>query len=112
MKFTSIDQYIATFPSEVAEILQKIRQVICQTAPELTEGISYNIPTFYLNGKYIIYFAGYKKHVSIYPVQFEGTPFELELAPYVTGKGTAQFKLGEPIPYDLIKKIVKYRVSK
>lgn len=111
-KFEDMDQYIQSFPKDVQEILQKIRKIIKDIIPDSEEVISYQIPTFNLNGKYFIYFAGYKNHVSLYPIHSEGTPFEKELNQYISGQGTAKFPLSEPIPYDLIKKIVEFKLNR
>lgn len=105
---TSIEEYIARFPPEVQEILEKIRTTIRKAAPEAQETISYDIPTFTLRDIYLIYFAAYKKHISIYPVPTGTAEFNEEIAAYQTGKGTLQFPLDKPIPYGLIRKIVKF----
>jgi uncharacterized protein YdhG (YjbR/CyaY superfamily) len=104
----SIDAYIAGFPCEVQLILEEIRAVICLAAPDATETISYRIPSFELNGTYLIYFAGFKNHVSVYPILSECPEFEDELAPYRSGKATAKFPLDKPIPFPLITKIVQF----
>jgi uncharacterized protein YdhG (YjbR/CyaY superfamily) len=105
----SIDEYIAGFPTDVQEILQKVRSTIREAAPDAEETISYKIPTFTLKGRYLIYFAGYKKHISLYPAPIGVAEFRAELAPYQSGKGTAKFPLAKPIPHDLIARIVKFR---
>lgn len=109
-KLKNIDEYIASFPEEVQSILQKIRLLIAGLAPEATESISYGIPCYKQGCKYLVYFAGYKNHVSIYPVPTGDAGFQKTIAKYQTGKGTLQFQLDEPIPYDLIEKIVKLRL--
>jgi uncharacterized protein YdhG (YjbR/CyaY superfamily) len=106
-----IDDYIASFPQNVQEILKKIRLTIKKAAPAAEETISYKIPTFTLNGTYLIYFAAYKKHVSLYPAPIGQAEFQAELSAYESGKGTAKFPLDKPIPYDLISKIVRFRVK-
>jgi uncharacterized protein YdhG (YjbR/CyaY superfamily) len=106
-----IDDYIAGFPPEVQEILEKIRLTIKQAAPAAAETISYKMPTFTLNGTYLIYFAAYKKHVSLYPAPVGQAEFQAELSAYESGKGTARFPLDKPIPFDLISKIVKFRLK-
>jgi uncharacterized protein YdhG (YjbR/CyaY superfamily) len=103
----NIDEYIAGFSTDVQEILQKIRRTIRNEAPDAQETISYGIPTFTLNGKYLIYFAAYKKHIALYPVPLGDAKFNEEVSVYQTGKGTLQFPLDKPIPFDLIGKIVK-----
>ena len=107
----TIDEYIAGFPKDVQEILEKIRMTIRKAAPDAEETISYAIPTFTQKGKYLIYFAGYKKHIGVYPVPAGDPELNEKLSVYQTGKGTLQFPLDKPIPYDLISKIVKLRVK-
>lgn len=110
-KYKTIDECIADSPEQTKEILQKIRETIHQVAPKAEEAIRYGIPTFRLNDKNLVHFAGYKKHIGFYPAPSGLKAFEKELKPYLAGKGTAQFPLDKPIPYDLIKKITKYRVE-
>jgi uncharacterized protein YdhG (YjbR/CyaY superfamily) len=107
-----IDTYIAKFPPETQKVLKKLRALIRSTAPDVTEKISYGIPAFDLNGHYLIYLAGWKKHIALYPV----TPgvakaFKEEIEPHWSGKGTLQFPLEQPMPMDLIRRIVKFRVK-
>lgn len=106
----TIDEYIAEFPSETRELLQEMRALIREVAPEATETISYAIPTFDLNGKHLVHFAGYAHHVGLYPTPSGMTTFKDELAPYASGKGSARFPLDEPLPVDLIRRIVEFRV--
>jgi uncharacterized protein YdhG (YjbR/CyaY superfamily) len=106
----NIDEYIAGFPPEVQEILQKIRLTIRKAAPKAEEAISYMIPTFKLNGN-LVHFAAYKKHIGLYPAPRGNEAFKEELSAYGGGKGTVQFPLDKPIPYALIRKIVKFRVK-
>ena len=107
----TIDEYIASFPSDVQAILQKILQTIKKTAPGAEEAIRYGIPTFNLNGRYLIYFAAYKKHIGLYPVPTGGAEFNKQISAYQTGKGTLQFPLEKPIPYSLIKQMVKFSIK-
>ena len=107
----NIDEYIAGFQNDVQEILQKVGTTIREAAPDAEERISYQIPTFALRGKYLIYFAAYKKHISLYPAPIGNAEFKAELAAYESGKGTAKFPLDKPIPFDLISRIVKFRVQ-
>jgi uncharacterized protein YdhG (YjbR/CyaY superfamily) len=104
--FSTIDEYVSAQPESVQAILQELRRVIAKVIPDATETISYNIPTFKQNGTYIVYFSGWKDHVSLYP-----TPADMalhsELEPYMSGKGTVKFSLAEPIPYELVEKMVK-----
>lgn len=108
--YTNIDEYISSFPKEVQSILQKVRTTIQQAAPDAVEAIAYGIPTFKLNGN-LVHFGGYKAHIGFYPAPRGIEAFKKELAPYEGGKGTIKFPLSEPIPYDLITKVVKFRVQ-
>lgn len=108
----TIEQYIKTFPKETQLILTKIRQVISNAAPDAVETISYGIPTFKLNGRYLIYFAGYKNHVSLYPISTDELQSIKELQPYQSGKGTAKFPLDKAVPYDMISKIVELKLAR
>lgn len=110
-KAASIDEYIAGFPSETQKVLRQIRATIKNTVPAAEETISYAMPTFTLNNTYLIYFAGYKNHVSIYPVPRGNAAFEKEIARYKSGKGTVQFSLESPLPVNLIIKIIKYSLK-
>lgn len=106
----SIDEYIAGFPPETQEILEELRGLIRAAAPDATETISYAIPTFDLNG-HLVHFAGYEHHVGFYPTSSGIEAFREELTPYKTGKGSAQFPLGQPLPAGLIRRIVEFRVQ-
>ena len=106
-----IDEYIDRFPEDVQNVLHKIRALINEVVPDAEEKISYQIPTFTLNGSYLIYFAGFKNHVSVYPAPRGTEQFKKELAGYEGGKGTVRFPLDQPIPYGLIKRIVKFKVK-
>ena len=106
----NIDEYIATFPDDVQKILERIRATIQKAAPDAQEAISYKIPTFTLNGN-LIHFAAYKKHIGLYPAPRGAEEFKKELSAYEGGKGTVQFPLNKPIPYDLITRIVKFKVK-
>ena len=108
--YTTIDEYIATFPADVQAILQKIRATIRACAPDATEAISSHMPTFKLNGN-LVHFAAFKNHIGFYPVPSGIEKFKKELARYPQGKGSVQFPLDQPIPYALIEKIVKFRVK-
>lgn len=106
-----IDEYVAGFPKDVQAILQKIRTTIRKAAPDAEETVSYQIPTFTLKGHYLIYFAAYQKHVSLYPAPRGVKDFKQELSAYKGGKGTVRFPLDKPVPFGLISRIVKYRVE-
>ena len=110
IKPRSIDEYIAGFPERTRELLEKVRSTIRKAAPKAEETISYAIPCFNLNGNYLVYFAGYKKHISVYPAKKGDAAYEKAVARYRTGKGTYQFPLDKPIPYTLITKIVKFNI--
>jgi uncharacterized protein YdhG (YjbR/CyaY superfamily) len=107
----NIDEYISAFPEDVQNLLQQIRKTISDAAPQATETISYAIPTFRLNGN-LVHFAAFKNHIGFYPAPMGLEAFKDELAPYLAGKGTAQFPIDKPLPLDLIRKIVKFRVEK
>ena len=108
--YKTIDEYIKDFPEEIQNILEKMRETIHETAPEATEAISYQIPTFKLNGN-LVHFAAFKNHIGFFPTSSGITAFKKELSKYNTSRGTVQFPLGKPIPYGLVKKIVKFRVK-
>src|ERR1700693_2124226 len=105
-----IDQYIQAFPPEVQSILQRIRTMVRQAAPKAEEKISYKMPAFTLDGD-LIYFAAFKKHIGIYPPVQGDENLSKELAGYRGEKGNLKFPLDEPIPYALIRRIVKFRVK-
>jgi uncharacterized protein YdhG (YjbR/CyaY superfamily) len=109
-QFKDIDEYIATFPKNVQDILEELRRTIREAAPEATETISYGMPAFKLDGP-LVYFAAHKNHIGFYPTPSGTSAFEKELLPYKRSKGTVQFPITEPIPFDLVKKIVKFRVK-
>lgn len=108
---TSIDAYICAFPHDVYDILEKMRQTIKKAAPEATEAIAYGVPTFKLNGN-LVHFGAYKNHVSFYPGSEAIEVFAHQLSNYECSKGTIKFPLGQPIPYELISEITRYRVRK
>ncbi|MGO4697982.1 iron chaperone [Paenibacillus sp. 2TAB26] len=108
--FETIDQYIAHYSPEIQDILEKIRGVIKVAAPEATEKISYQMPTFVLHGN-LVHFAAYKNHIGLYPAPSGIEAFKQQLSPYKGAKGSIRFPLDEPIPYELIGEIVKYRVA-
>ncbi|OJU15497.1 MAG: hypothetical protein BGN88_07515 [Clostridiales bacterium 43-6] len=108
--FYTIEEYIAQFPSETAGKLQEIRRVIQEAAPQASEKISYQMPTFYLYGN-LVHFAAFQKHIGFYPAPSGVEAFREELSGYKNAKGSVQFPLDQPVPYDLIRKIVLYRVE-
>lgn len=105
-----IDEYISLQPVAIQKLLRKIRTAIKKAAPDAEEKISYQMPTFAQNGN-LVHFAAFKDHIGFFPAPSGKAAFEKELANYKGGKGTVQFPLGEPIPFDLIGKIVRFRVT-
>ena len=105
----NIDEYIAGFPKEVQVILEGIRTTIRKAAPEAEEAIKYRMPTFTLKGN-LVHFAAFKNHIGFYPIPTGIEAFKKELSQYKGGKGSVQFPLDKPIPFDLINRIVKFRV--
>jgi uncharacterized protein YdhG (YjbR/CyaY superfamily) len=109
-QYKTIDEYIKTFPADVQIILQKLRQIIHEAAPEAMEAISYQMPTFKLNGN-LVHFAAFKNHIGFYPTPSGIERFKTELSQYKSSKGAVQFPIDKPIPLDLVKKIVTFRVQ-
>jgi uncharacterized protein YdhG (YjbR/CyaY superfamily) len=107
----NIDEYMEGFPKEVREALQKVRMTIHEAAPEAEEGISYKMPAFSLKEDPLVWFAAFKKHIGFYPAPVGVTEFKDDLSRYGSGKGTLQFPLDEPIPEDLISRVVKLRMQ-
>ncbi len=110
-KAADIDGYIAGFPEDLRLKLSKLRNTIRKAAPGAAEVISYGVPAYRMNGKDIVYFAAFKKHIGIYPAPREAVEFKKELEQFKGGKGTVQFPLGNPLPMSLISRIVKFRVK-
>lgn len=110
-KPNNIDDYIANFPQETQEVLQQMRATIHKVAPGVEEKISYGMPTFNLNKHYLVYFAGYKNHVGLYPAPIGVDEFKEDMKPYKTGKGSIQFPLDRPMPWNLISRIIEYRID-
>jgi len=106
----NIDEYIAGFPPDVQEILEKMRMTIRKAAPDAQETIKYRMPTFVLKGN-LVHFAAFKKHIGFYPVPTGIEAFKNELSVYEGGKGSVKFPLDKPIPFDLISRIVQFRVK-
>lgn len=109
-KFGTMDEYISSFPEEVQVILKDIRETIRETAPGAEEAISYGIPTFKLNGN-LVHFAAFKNHIGFYPAPSGIEAFRKEISRYQHSKGTVQFPIDEPIPFDMIRRIVRFRVK-
>lgn len=107
--FKSVDEYIATHAPDVQAVLQRVRSTIRKAIPKAEEAISYQIPTFKLHGTYAVYFAGWKRHYSLYPARRSlVAAFKDDLAPYAVNKGTIRFPLSEPVPVKLIGRIAKF----
>ena len=104
-KFETVDEYVASFPRDVQRTLESVRAAIRAAVPETTERISYGIPTFALDGKYVVYFSGWKEHISLYPIPEADPALERELKPHLAGKGTLKFPLTKPMPLDLIARV-------
>lgn len=106
-KATTVDEYLAGIPDEVRPILQKVRETIRSTIPDAEETISYGIPTFRLAGKYVLYFAGWKTHVGVYPVSRGDDEFEQAVGPYRAAKDSLHFSYAKPIPFELIARVAR-----
>lgn len=110
IKNETIDAYISSYDEVVQPILKELRRVIKEEAPDATEKISYQMPTFYLNGN-LVHFAVQKNHIGFYPAPSGVAAFKEELTEYKTSKGAIQFPLTKPIPYELVRRIVRFRVE-
>jgi uncharacterized protein YdhG (YjbR/CyaY superfamily) len=106
----NIDEYIAGFPADVQRILQEIRSIIRTAVPDAEEAMKYRMPTFVLNGN-LVHFAAFDKHIGFYPTPSGIEAFKDELSAYHNAKGSVQFPLDKPVPFSLIRKIVKFRVK-
>jgi len=109
-KFETIDEYIESFPENVQGILEKLRDTIRKTAPGAAESISYQMPTFKLDRKRLVYFSAWKNHIGFYSIPVGDAAFRKELSPYSGEKGSLRFPMDKPIPYNLVKKIVLFRM--
>ena len=109
-QFKTIDEYIATFPKNVQHTLRELRSAIKEAAPDAEETISYGMPTFKLNGV-LVYFAAHKNHIGFYPTSSGIRAFKEQLSMYKQSKGTVQFPIDGPIPFDIVKEIVRFRVK-
>ncbi|AEI50745.1 iron chaperone [Runella slithyformis] len=110
LKISDIDTYISTFPAHVQETLEHLRQTIREAAPEAAEKINYGIPTFTLHGN-LVHFAAYKTHFGFYPSPSGIKAFKEQLSGFETAKGTVKFPIDQPLPFDLITQIVRFRVG-
>ena len=109
-EYKTMDEYIALFPKDIQRILQELRIAIRDSAPHAVEAISYRMPTFKLNGN-LVHFAAAKNHIGFYPTPSAIEAFKQELADYEVSKGAVRFPMGKPIPIDLVKRMVKFRVK-
>ncbi|PJJ07581.1 uncharacterized protein YdhG (YjbR/CyaY superfamily) [Flavobacterium sp. 1] len=109
--YESVDEYISTFPKDIQLLLENVRASIIKKAPEAVESISYGMPAYKTNGKPLVYFAGYKKHIGFYATPTGHKEFANELSNYKQGKGSVQFPIDHPVPYWLIEQIVVFRVK-
>lgn len=109
--FETVDSYIATFPDAVSLLLQQVRSTILSNAPLAVEKIAYNMPVYRMNGEVLVYFAAYSKHIGLYATPQGHKAFAAELSQYKQGKGSVQFPLDKDIPFDLIGRIVAFRVQ-
>lgn len=109
--YNSVKEYVSGFPEDVQSILSQIRIIILEHAPAAVESISYGMPAYKLNGRPLIYFAAYTGHIGLYATPSAHTAFAAKLSRYKQGKGSVQFPLNEPIPFDLIAQIVEFRVN-
>ena len=110
-KFASVDEYIGSFPADVQAILQQVRRKVLDAVPAAGETISYQMPTITLGGAPLLYFAGWKRHISLYPAPAGDESFERRIGPYRAEKSTVKFPLSRPIPYDLIEQVARLRAE-
>jgi uncharacterized protein YdhG (YjbR/CyaY superfamily) len=111
IKYNSFEHYIEEFPSEISSLLIQIQTTISEIAPDAVPCIAYNMPAFNYLGKPLVYFAAFKNHIGFYALPSGNEAFKAELSKYKTGKGSIQFPLSEPMPFDLIRDIVRFRVA-
>jgi uncharacterized protein YdhG (YjbR/CyaY superfamily) len=110
-QFKTIDEYVKTFPKEVQRSLGKLRQTIRKAVPDAVETISYQMPTFKLNGRFLVSFAAWQHHIGLYPIPGGTEAFKREISRYKGAKSTARFPLTEPVPYDLVAALVRFRMK-
>ena len=108
---TSVNDYISSFPEEIQTLLIRFRNIIKEKAPDAIESISYGMPSYKTHGKPLVYFAGYRSHIGLYATPSGHAQFAEELSKYKSGKGSVQFPIAQQIPFDLIEKIVEFRVK-
>jgi uncharacterized protein YdhG (YjbR/CyaY superfamily) len=109
-KLADVDDYISRYPEDTQRILIRIRKIILKEAPTAVESMAYQMPAYKLGGKPLVYFAGFKNHIGLYATPTAHYEFKDELSGYKQGKGSVQFQLNQPIPFDLIRKMVKFKV--
>jgi len=109
--FQSVDEYVASFPKETKEALEEVRAIIKSIAPDAIENISYQIAAFRVNGKNFVSIAGWKEHISIYPIPAGSESFNKQIAKYTSGRGTLKFPLDKPLPLKLIETAIKYKLA-
>ncbi len=105
---TAVDAYLQSFPEATRVILENVRQAIHRAAPGAVETMSYGIPTFYYNGKRLVFLAGWKRHIALYPLPAGDSAFQQDIAPYKKAKSTARFPLNKPIPYELVERMARF----
>lgn len=106
-----MDEYIASCPKNVRSILEEVRQTIKKEVPKAEETISYQMPTFKLGGKFLVSFAAWTNHIGLYPVPSGDATFRKEISPYIGSKSSVRFAIARPIPYDLVREVVKFRLE-
>lgn len=111
MTCSDVSTYIQQFPDHIQEVLNEIRSIIFSIAPDVMESMAYGMPAYKTHGKPLVYFAAFKNHIGLYATPSGHTAFATELSSYKQGRGSVQFPLNQPIPYDLIKRIVIFRVE-
>ena len=111
VKFDSVDQYIAAFPVETQALLEELRAAIRAVAPRVAETITYNMPTFELNGRRLVYFSAWKHHIGLYPVPAGDDQFQKEISQYRSAKSSLNFPIDKPLPVKLIRRFVKFRIA-
>ena len=111
IKASTIDGYIALYPSTVQDIMQELRRIVHDVAPDVTEAISYAIPAFKRAGGNLVFFAGYDRHIGVYPVPTGDADFQQIISGYKQGKGSIQFPLDKPFPFDLFRQLVAFRLA-
>lgn len=107
----AVDEYIVTYPEDIKKILKQIRAIIKENAPDAVESMSYGMPAYKVHGRLLVYFAAFKNHIGFYATPSGHTEFKEELSKYKQGKGSVQFPLDKPIPFDLMRQIVAFRVE-